>query len=311
MTAEPISISVSSSVDGNLTARIANRSFETKDAGFTGGYINWLYSAAFGGRTTIVNAFLGKQKIGQATILWHTILVKGQEQLCANLVDLFVDPDHRSYSVVRRIYHQLQIEIHKEPDCTIITVPNPKATPLNRRFLGLVAGDTLDLRVAFFTPKLAKTRIATQWRGAGFVDTNEPLLAYPVKPSGNQIPWTAESLAQRLSHPERRYAVHQGENCAVVTSARVFRGIKFILICAIIDITGQTISKREITEVLSTASRAHRWPIFLYVGVNNAVCLPGFRIPSRLRPSPMQIYVSKNLEGIAMTRFEPIDFDFA
>ena len=311
MTAEPITISVSASVDGDSTARIANRSFETKNAGFTGSYIDWLYNAAFGGRTTIVNALLGEQKIGQATILWHTILVNGQEQLCANLVDLFVDPDHRSYSVVRRIYHQLQVEIHNEPDCSIITVPNPKATPLNRRFLGLVAGDMLDLRVAFVTPKLATTNVATQWRGAGLVDTDEPLLAYPVNPSGNQIPWTAESLARRLSHPERRYAVHQGENCAVVTSARVFRGVKFILICAILNTTCNTISSRELSQVLSTASRVHRWPMFLYVGVNKTVSLPGLRIPSRLRPSPMQIYVSKDLEGASMTRFESIDFDFA
>lgn len=307
-----IEIGIESGIDAGHTAALANRSFGSKQAGFTPASVTWSYGRAFGGETTLIAACAGGVKIGQAAILWHPMEIDGGTVKAAQLIDLFVDPAHRSYGTVRRIYTALRASIEGEPNCPVITTPNPKAAPLNRRFLGLSPKASLDIRVGVAMLRKPPQSVRSFWIEGGL--QRGPAIAltgFLDDQHGNRVVWSRDSIIDRLSHPDRRYAVHATEQLCVITSFRRFRGMPVVLICGLLATQRARISAAERDRLISHACRSHRWPIYLYVGFNSRVAAPGRPIPARFRPSPMQLYVNDRLLDANLSRFEAIDFDFA
>ena len=306
-----LSFSVETEIDFEDTARIANASFGFKLPHFSKAYLEWLYGKAFGGNTTVVVARCEGKKIGQAAVLWHPISVDGITHRGAQLIDLFVAPEFRSYEVVAGIYSALREQLKAQGSGVIVTVPNAKATVFNKRFLKLRDDVGLHAYAGIAIPRRGDVRSvwyssAREREAVELIGDNIP--AYP----GIAVEWTPERLLARLSNPGRRYAIHQTRSLLAVTSFQVRRGVPFFLICGLFADPHQRPLREELKAVLWRAATMHRWPFYCYLGTNGQVSVPGVEVPSRLRPpTRLQVRLASDIDSPPITRFEALDFDFA
>lgn len=309
--AEQISFGVETNVAHGATADLANYSFQHADGTFSEDYLKWLYGAGFGGRTTVVAISRQDQKIGQAVILWHAIRIGGAVRECAQLIDLFVVPEYRSFRTVRGLALRLSECLNVDPEKPVLTMPNAKAAPLNRRLLKLHDGQRLDIRGGICSPKIFADGVETQWFSAAHPAPAMTLMAGCVgSGGGNEVYWTPATLAARLSRPDTRYAVLRTDNICMISRHAIFRHIPCVLICGLFCRDGTSPDRIEINALLRRAARLHGMPLYVYVGLNDGLPLPGFRLPADLRPSPMRLQ-TRGLGAHQFNRFEAIDFDFA
>lgn len=297
-----------------LSADLANASFQRKDVHFTKSYLAWFYNQGFGGSTTIVAAYQDEEKIGQAVILWHPIRIDGKSVQSAQLVDLFVSPKHRSFSVVRAIYAGLERELSAHTALPVITVPNSKSGTLNRRFLKLVDIAIMDIRIGFSLPGLTGIQTESVWFNKENPEETVALISECIENSvASEVIWTAQSMIARLSKPNHHYAIHRSGTLCAITRFGYFRRMPAFLICGLF--AGEQVHPQhtEMRHILASASRMHRCPFFVYIGKNSRAPLPGFAIPDKYRPSPMRLQgkFEHSLAPIKFDRFETIDFDFA
>jgi hypothetical protein len=118
--------------------------------------------------------------------------------------------------------------------------------------------------------------------------------------------WNAATVAWRLRHPAYRYAVHAGQDRAVVLSARKQFGARYIL------------GIREPSMVDPATPRAASLPWRkVWIGLDPALAWDGHayvNIPARFRPAPLNL-IFKDLTGQgrkldpARVRWDAMDFD--
>lgn len=311
-----INVLVESTINYQKTALLANKSFESHAKHFSEHNLKWMYEIAFGGRTSVVAAMYEGQKIGQAVILWHDLKLYGKKRGCAQLIDLFVVPEYRSFSVVRKIYRKLNELLDKQSDSFVFTTPNPKSTSLNARFLKLRPGGMLDIRLGLTIPSPTNRTTQSLW-----VDPKHKnraikfMQGYMSTKNSVEVCWTPESLADRLSNANSQYAIHKNGPLLAITTSRVFKGMPLILVCGIFVTETDSLSKSHLRKILSAAAVLHRRPFFLYVGINHLIpTMPGVSLPNILRPSQMLLQIREGTtvqDQISFDRFEAIDFDFA
>lgn len=306
-------VEIESAVSYTATAQIANASFEHDMDWFSGDYLEWLYGSAFGGDTTIIAAKRDGRKIGQAVVLWHPLRIGGADRQCAQLIDLFVTPAHRSFEVVRKIYAGLSRCLEGRPNVPVITVPNLKATRLNKRFLKLESGESLAIRVGLVLPGLSSSAVRSCWFSTAQPEPSLELMQDCVGSGrGTEVAWTPRTMAHRLGNPHKTYAIHRSDRLCAITSFRSFRRFPAFLVCGLFVRGDHTATMRETSAILFSAARMHRCPTYLYIGVNREVALPGKAIPDRFRPSPMKLQTRFDRgTSSEFDRFETIDFDFA
>lgn len=305
------SFSVETDIDYEDTAKIANASFGFKRPRFSAAFLRWLYGRAFGGDTTVVVARHAGKKIGQATILWHPISVNGASHRGAQLIDLFVAPEYRSYEVAAGIYSGVRDQLKAQENCVVVTLPNDKATVFNKRFLKLRNGTNLRACVGLAIPYRGEVRSA--WISASCSDDAFALMRLGIPtPQGIAVEWTPQRLLNRLSNPGRRYAVHRCGGLLAVTSFQVRRGVPCFLICGLFADPARHSVQEDLRAILWKAAMTHRWPLYCYLGTNAHVTVPGIEIPPWLHPPErMQLRIPSDIEPSAIARFEALDFDLA
>ena len=101
--------------------------------------------------------------------------------------------------------------------------------------------------------------------------------------------WTPDYLRWRLANPDNSYVLHVGPD-ALAVSARDHGplGIPFAVLCKVFPRPGATLPVPA-GRYVTAACRAHRAPGCVYGGWNAHAKVRGFRIPKRLRPSPLQV----------------------
>lgn len=306
-----LSFSVENDIDFEDTAKIANASFGFKRPRFSAAFLRWLYGRAFGGDTTVVVARHAGQKIGQAAILWHPISINGASHCGAQLIDLFVTPEYRSYEVVAGIYSSLREQLKAQENCVVVTLPNEKATVFNKRFLKLRNGTNLRACVGLTVPCRGDVRsvwISSACRDDAIALIDSGIPAY----QGTAVEWTSQRLLDRLSNPGRRYAIHRCGGLLAVTSFQVRRGVPCFLICGLFADPARPSVQEDLRAILWKAAMTHRWPLYCYLGANAYVTVPGIEIPPWLHPPErMQLRMPFNMESSAIARFEALDFDLA
>lgn len=309
MSEDEILVELEVALDFDATAKLARDSFDGKDTGFSADYLRWLYEVGFGGDTTIIKASKDGAKIGQMVLLWHDIRLNGRTTKCAQLVDLFVVPEHRSYEVTRKIYAAAAGAIRERPGSSIIAMPNPKATPLNKRFLKLSATQKLEIRAGFASPLFRGPKVTSarhnEERGTDATIGLEDYLSG----GGDQVLWTQDTLRRRLANPKFQYVIHRTGNACMITSLRKVRNIPMFLICAIF--AKRSPEPGEVASLLWAGAKTHKWPIYVHLGFHSEFSAPGRLLPDRLRPSPMILQTGGIPDDAHLCRFESLDFDFA
>lgn len=311
-----IIVLVETTTNYQKTAMLANNSFESRAKHFSEHNLKWMYEVAFGGQTSVVAATYEGQKIGQAVILWHDLKLNGKKRGCAQLVDLFVVPEYRSFSVVRKIYRKLNELLGEQSDRFVLTTPNPKSARLNARFLKLRPGGMLDIRLGLTIPSPTNRTTQSLWVESEHKSRVIKFMqGYMSTKNSVEVCWTPKSLADRLSNANSQYAIHKNGPLLAITTSRVFKGMPLILICGTFVIDTESLSKSHLRKILSAAAVLHRRPLFLYVGINHLIpAMPGISLPNILRPSQMSLQIREGTtaqDQISFDRFEAIDFDFA
>lgn len=299
--------------DYEATARLADEGFERPNPSFDAGRLRWLYTAAFAGGSTTLGLYDGARKVGQVVLLHHPVRSGGEISGSISLVDLFILKAFRSREAIERLYAAVERFCLEHQIRFVLAVPNGKAAGVNARFLKLQSFLTLEIRAGLALPLTWGPGVVSAEAGrigrAGCEDVFRRFLPA----TGDGLSWSADTLWPRLQDPAARYGVHATPDLLVISSRRVTRHLPHTLICAMMGRPGARVSRADVGRLTSAACALQGRPLFVYVGLNTAVPLPGWSAPARFRPSPM-IVQCRDLTATQapppFERFELLDFDF-
>lgn len=195
----------------------------------------------------------------------------------------------------------------------VVGVANANSTPGFLRRLGFSNSGPLPTRVMLMRPRAGRIESATLTEDVladdGLWTRLEPLLAPPEQ--GLATAWTRDSLAWRVRSPKGPYAVHLGSEAAMVSRAARVNGVPVAVAMKILP--SGTLANAEARALLRAACAHHRTPLALHSGITDAMPAAGFPVPTRLRPSPLNlIYRPLGSEAPNHGRFatfEFLDFD--
>jgi len=125
-----VTVSEETTVDYELTARIATEAFAQSSVHFSPERIKWLYERSFGRGTSVLAATDGTRKIGQVAMIGQTMCVNGEVCASIQLVDLFILQAYRSGQLVRRLYKEVERLCTERNIRFILALPNDKSVML-------------------------------------------------------------------------------------------------------------------------------------------------------------------------------------
>lgn len=309
-----VTIRTEATVSFAETAALATEAFGAEPGRFKADGLRWLYEDAYGEGATVLAAYAGLRKVGQAALLHQSVTVAGRPEPAVALVDVFLLEAHRSLAAVVGLYRAVEAACRERGVRLILSVPNVMAADVNARVLRLKEIARLDIRIGVAGLPVPGVPIASHRVTALDPARGQDLVAPFCGGTQTGLAWTPERLWGRLGRPGAAYAIHLGENLLAVSARRADRHAPHTLICALLPRPGASVRRRDVAAVVAAACRVQRRPLFVYAGINDAVPLPGLLLPARLRPSPMVLQMRDMMRGalpVPMGRFETLDFDFA
>jgi hypothetical protein len=269
--------------DAAKTSELACRAFGKSGAELSLERFKWTVEDGYD-QVIVASAFADGEKIGQAAAILKRFSCNGNVERVAELVDLFVSPDHRDFATVSAIYRKLKAALEAEQITRIYTYPNPGARLLNRRFFGLNQFEVLPIQLGLST--------GIAWgRGASDIsvlnEIDEMVAEYDRiagRQSGDGLFWGKEPFRRRISSPVHRYLMASDDTFALLASPRRIRGVKVLLISAIFQRESQSPGSGRTRALLSKLCAATGMRLFLYAGWNRqAAFRPGLAVPRFLQ----------------------------
>jgi hypothetical protein len=308
-----VTVSEETTVDYELTARLATEAFAQDQIGFSAERIKWLYERSFGSGTTVVAAIDGTRKIGQVAMIGQTLRVNGEVCAGVQLVDLFILQAYRNAQLVRRLYQEVERLCAERNIRFILALPNDKSVSLNARYLKLSAALQLPIRVGLSLrrPDVSKLRHSGLLTSLAKEQAIELFSGFSSS-SENGLFWDGSRLFDRLSDPTRDYAVHASGEVLLISAQRKSAGLNYTVLCALFA-RSQT-APADVSNLIADACRLWKSPLYVYAGASSALPrLPGLALPARLRrPIPVQLRDTRvDAQAVRLDRFQLIDSDFA
>lgn len=310
-----ITVSEESAVDFESTARVATEAFGSKDVVFSAPRMQWLYERGFGLGSAVVAAFDDGKKVGQIVMLHQNICLDGKPVIATQLIDLFILKAHRSPTLVRRLYREVERLCEAKSIRVIITLPNETSAPLNARFLKVRPFLSLPVRagISLGWPSGARLRFSAPLKSLSRDQAIEHLSGFVTPATENGLHWDAPTLFDRISDPTCDYAIHATENLLLVSSSRKTRGISHALLCGFFARQGATVTSDDLRSLIRAACQVWKHHVFVYAGLNASLpYLPGLAVPERLRaPILVQLRDAASPDrDPRFDRFQLIDSDF-
>ena len=310
-----ITVCEENDVDFESTARIATEAFGSKEVVFSPPRMRWLYERGFGLGSAVIAAFDDGKKVGQIVMLHQNIYLDRKPVVATQLIDLFILQAHRSPTLVRRLYKEVDRLCEARNIRIIITLPNEISASLNARFLKVRPFLSLPVRagVSLGWPSRAHLTVSTRLKDVSRDKAVESLSGFVTPVTENGLHWDATKLFDRISDPTCAYAIHATENVLLVSSSRKTRGVSHALLCGFLARGGAAVASGDIRTLIRAACRLWKHHVFVYAGLNNSLPhLPGFALPKRLRPPILvQLRDSASTESDPrFDRFQLTDSDF-
>ena len=311
-----VAVSEETTVDYELTARIATEAFAQSSVHFSPERIKWLYERSFGRGTSVLAATDDTRKIGQVAMIGQTMCVNGEVCASIQLVDLFILQAYRSGQLVRRLYKEVERLCTERNIRFILALPNDKSVMLNARFLKLGPALSLPIRagVSLRRPHVSRLRHSGLLTSLSKQQAIELLSEFTCSASQNGLSWDGNGLFDRLSDPTRDYAAHATDDVLLISSWRKSAGIGYTALCAFFTRPHATVSPSKVSNLVAVACRFWKNPLFVYAGANSALPkLPGIPLPAKLRrPILVQLRdIRSDTQDLQFDRFQLIDSDFA
>jgi hypothetical protein len=311
-----VTVSEETTVDYEITARVATEAFARDHVHFSPDRIKWLYEKSFGRGTTVLAAIDGDRKIGQIALIGQNVCVNGEVCAGIQLVDLFILQAYRSAQLVRRLYKEVERFCSEHNIRFILALPNDKSVLLNARFLKLNPALSLPIRagVSLWRPNHSKLRHSGLLKALTKDEAIKLFSAFTCPARENRLFWDAGGLFDRLSDPTCDYAVHASEDVLLISSWRKSAGIGYTALCAFFTRPHAAIAASDVSNLVAVACRFWKSPLFVYAGTNSSLPrLPGLPLPARLRrPILVQLRdIRTDAQSVRLDRFQLIDSDFA
>lgn len=190
-----------------------------------------------------------------------------------------------------------------------LTIANANSTPAFVNKLGFDALAPLPVRVTTTLGPTGTSRLV-----APDTDALDALAAdYATVPANGWIhDWTSAALQWRLANPSREYALHRNDDVWCLSTRDSVAGLGVAVVLALVPRGGRAgVDPRP---VINAAGRHHRARLALHAGRNAAVEIPGFTVPRRLLPSPLNLLTRgfgsrTNASLAAVATYEFIDTD--
>jgi hypothetical protein len=310
-----MTVSEESAVDFESTARIATEAFGSKDVVFSLSRMQWLYERGFGQGSTVIAAYDDGKKVGQIVMLHQSVYLDSKPVIATQLIDLFVLQAHRSPTLIRSLYKEVERLCEAKNIRVLITLPNENSAALNARFLKVRPLLSLPVRagVSMAWPSSARLKFSTRLKDVSRGEAIECLSGFVTPPTENGPHWDAATLFDRISDPTCDYAIHATENLLLVSSSRKTRGINHALLCGFFARAGTAVTSGDIRTLVRAACRVWLHHVFVYAGLNKSLpYLPGLAVPERLRaPILVQLRDAASPDGDPrFDRFQLTDSDF-
>jgi hypothetical protein len=120
--------------------------------------------------------------------------------------------------------------------------------------------------------------------------------------------WSPDELRWRLASPGNSFAAFRGPDALIITCVTSVRGLRVVIVTKVICAEGA--APLSLASAVWSACRHHRAPVALYAGMNPGVVARGMALPSRLKPSPLNLIVRSLTDGEPSSRFVPTVFEF-
>ena len=296
--------------DFDKTAAQASLAFGKATPELSSARFSWTYGSGYE-KIITASAFLDGEKIGQVAAIIKPMVIGGETHRTAELVDLFVAPEHRALNVGSQIYKRLRAAVEEERITHVYAYANDNASILNKRFFQLKETTILPLRLSISISALvpflpAKLKVARDARSIA-----EQCRSH-VEGKGNGILWLTGPLERRLQSPIQSYLCASEDGLTVLASPRIIRSVPILVICATFPAPGKTYSPAAANRLIAALCRASGRPLSLYAGWNkSAEVVPTLSIPPRGFETKFTIQ-SNFLESRKddISRFEVLDFDY-
>lgn len=310
MTAE-IRFEDTEDLDPVRTSALARSAFHKSGPELSPERFAWTYREGYD-RTKIVSAYADGQKVGQLAAFFKTVDIGGERQTAAELVDLFVTPEFRSFQIVSSLYKELRKAVVSEGASLIYAYANDAASLLNKRFFKMEEVTQLPARMGLSAGILSLSS------GSGIVihRDKDAMASLHADLSGGDggggLAWTRDQFRRRISSPIYRYAMASDGDVAILASPRVIRSVPVLLICATFTRGGKTTGSRSIPALVASLCKATRRNLYLHVGWNDAIGFDrGFTLPDKALRGKFLMqsnFLNSRRDGIR--RFELLDVDY-
>ena len=126
--------------------------------------------------------------------------------------------------------------------------------------------------------------------------------------SGARRAWDDDELSWRLADPAHDYSVLFSDDAMAVVHATSYLGVRIAVILKVF--VGGSAARIDIAPLATAACFALRAPLALYGGRNPRLRLSGISVPTRIRPSPLNLIVKCLVDELDPASVVPSSFEF-
>ena len=270
-------------------------------------YLDWEYLRSPSGRVIEANLDDGIGRCGHYAVVPQRWMIDGTPCMYALSLNTAVSSRSRGKGVFRTLGRKVVAEA-REIGCTaLVGVANSESS---HGFVNNLGFDLVGSLTVVVIPPTAPRRARTFEVGAAgemsgwLQETGRSALPE----SGAQRVWDADELSWRLADPSHDYRVLFSDDVMAVVHATSYLGVR---VAAIVKVfVGGSAARVDIAPLASAACSALRAPLALYGGRNPRLRLRGIPVPTRIRPSPLNLIVKCLAAGIHPTSVVPSCFEF-
>ena len=270
-------------------------------------YLQWEYSLSPSGTVIESNEDDDEGRCGHYAVVPQRWRINGGPCTYALSLNTAVSGRSRGKGVFTRLGRTVVERAREEGITALIGVSNAESTHGMVKSLGFQLLGTLPVVVV---PPSAPRRArifdlgTAEEMSAWYHEVRRTRGVVP----GPQREWDAEELLWRIADPAHDYQVLISDDVLAVTHATSYHGLRVAVIVKVF-VRDPTVSI-NITHVATAACKALRAPMALYAGLNPNLRLGGLKIPTRLRPSPLNLIVKSLVEDMKPSELVPDWFEF-
>jgi GNAT superfamily N-acetyltransferase len=271
------------------------------------GYLEWEYSLSPSGTVIESNEDDDEGRCGHYAVVPQRWRINGGPFTYALSLNTAVSGRSRGKGVFSRLGRTVVERAREQGITALIGVSNAESTHGMVKSLGFQLLGALPV-VAVLPTAPRRARIFD----LGTVEEmsvwcHEVRRARGVVP-GPQREWDAEELLWRTADPAHGYEVLVSDGVLAVIHATSFHGLRVAVIVKVF--VRDPTASIGISLVATAACNALRAPMALYAGLNPNLRLGGLQIPTRLRPSPLNLIVKSLVADMKPSELVPDCFEF-